>query len=416
MSVIEAAVAAIGPGPLREDAIARHVRPLFSRVLARGEVYLANHSLGRPLDQTARDVQEAMDLWYRDMDDAWGPWMAEIDAFCERTARLIGLHERDGRGRACVVPKPGAGQGLRAVLNALPGTPSVVATRGEFDSIDFILKTSVDRGRCSVRWVEPGAGGRFDADSIIAAMEGGADLLVVSQVFFSTGQVLEGLDRVIAAAHRCGALVLVDMYHAEGVLPGAMSELDADFAIGGSYKYTRGGPGAGWLAVHPRHLAAAMGGERRLVTLDTGWFAKEHVFGYERRERATEQLATGINAWMECTPPILTAYQARAGLEFTLAVGVERLRAYSLEQQEIVIHGARSRGVAVRDVSPRGAFVLLPHADATGMCRRLKEAGVNVDARTTPDDERCVRVCPDVLTTRAEIERGLDVIARLWRE
>jgi kynureninase len=77
MTTIHDAVAALGPGPLTEDGLREHIAPLFSRALAgdkaRDEIYLANHSLGRPLDRTADDIAGALDLWYSGMDGAWGP-------------------------------------------------------------------------------------------------------------------------------------------------------------------------------------------------------------------------------------------------------------------------------------------------------------------------------------------------------
>ena len=74
MSVLKSAsegiqehVAALGLGPLEESPLVRSIHPLFSRVLQREEIYLANHSLGRPLDQTATDVQQALAFWYESM-------------------------------------------------------------------------------------------------------------------------------------------------------------------------------------------------------------------------------------------------------------------------------------------------------------------------------------------------------------
>ena len=55
------------------------VWPRFARVLGREEVYLANHSLGRPPDRMAQDVQQALDAWYRDMGEAWDLWIAKRD-------------------------------------------------------------------------------------------------------------------------------------------------------------------------------------------------------------------------------------------------------------------------------------------------------------------------------------------------
>lgn len=387
--------------------LAEHVWPLFSRVMARdrarGEIYLANHSLGRPLDRMAQDLQEGLDLWYSRMDGVWdeGGWLDEINRFRANIALLIGLSKPDA-----VVPKSSAGQGLRAVLNALPQDRiNVVATRGEFDSIDFILKTYASKGRARVRWVEPDPGELplFGSTSVVDAITRETDLVVVSQVVFSTGQILPGLAEIIATAHNVGALVLVDAYHAVGVIPVSMEALDADFMVGGSYKYTRGGPGACWLAIHPRHL------DGPLKTLDTGWFAKKNTFSYERPDEP--EWTEGGDAWLESTPPVLTAYQARAGLELTLELGVDRIRAYQLELLATLHEAFEGAGIPLyrpNRLEDFGAFALLPTPDAPGLSKQLRAAGVNTDARSNG-----VRFGPDILTSGAEIEEAARITARL---
>ena len=110
----------------------RSLRERFSKVLSRDEIYLANHSLGRPLDQVSRDVQEGIDAWLTGMDSAWGVWMAEILRF-ERNIKTLINWPSDG----AVVHKSSVGQGLRAVLNSLPTPIRVLASASEFDSVDF---------------------------------------------------------------------------------------------------------------------------------------------------------------------------------------------------------------------------------------------------------------------------------------
>jgi len=401
---IRRAAADLGWGPLTEESLVRHVHPLFSRVLAREEIYLSNHSLGRPLDQTARDLAEFADLWSRNMDDAWPVWMSAQDHVRAMIARLIGVSRPDA-----VVPKVSAGQGLRAVLNSLPGVPRVLTTRAEFDSVDFILKTYHARGRAHVTFVELDEKRLVRPERVIEALRTPVkhDLVVVSQIYYSTGHVLDKLQEIVKAAHSRSTLALIDMYHAMGVVPGTFEALGADYAIGGNYKYTRGGPGAGWLAIHPRHLSTKS--TAAPPTLDTGWFAKEDTFRFERPEAPLTSV--GGDAWQECTPAPLLAYQARAGLEFTLAMGVNRLRAHNLGQQEFLAGELSRRGVILGIIEPRGAFLLMPRDDAPGTVTRLKSAGINSDSRLGH-----VRLCPDLLNTRGELARAADVIARVCSE
>jgi len=394
---IEAAVLALGPGPLTEAALQAEIAPLFSRVSAafRDRVYLANHSLGRPMDAMDDDIREGTGAWFAHMGAAWVPWEAEVTAFRTRLARLMNAARPD-----CVVPKTSAGQGLRAILNAYDDVPRVVTTRGEFDSLDVILREYARRGRIALTIVEARAGRLFEPGDIVAAIDKGADLVVVSDVIFNSGQRLE-VHGIVAAARRCRAKVLLDVYHALGVVPLDVSESDVDFAVGGSYKYLRGGPGACFLYLHPRHLDGS------LRTLDTGWFAKREPFTYRRPE--PPQWGEGGDAFLESTPPVLPFFQARAGQLLTLALGVARVRAFSLAQQRRIVELlARNGVVAEGGREDRGAFVVIEDERAEAWASALHAKGIITDARG-----RFLRLCPDVLTTEAELVHVADVVGEV---
>src|ERR1700722_15347287 len=94
------AVAARGSGALTEEHLRLHVFPLFSATLARSGIYLANHSLGRPLDQTEDDLREGFYLWQSKLGDAWDEWTEEEQAHRSRLAQLVGAPRPD-----CIVPK-----------------------------------------------------------------------------------------------------------------------------------------------------------------------------------------------------------------------------------------------------------------------------------------------------------------------
>jgi kynureninase len=220
-------------------------------------------------------------------------------------------------------------------------------------------------------------------------------------VLFRSAEIVPGIESVVRAAHAAGASVLLDVYHHAGVLTLDLAALDADFAVGGSYKYTRGGPGACWLYVHPRHHA-----ER---TLDTGWFAKENPFGYERPD--PPRFAAGGDAWLESTPPALAPVQALAGIEFTLAIGVARLRAYHLAQKERFAAQLAERGIRVEGVGAQyGAFLSLAHPQATRLSAELLQRGVKTDAR----GDR-LRLCADLLNTDDELAAAAQTLGALIR-
>ena len=364
---------------LDEDWLKQHVWPRFSRVLQRDQIYLANHSLGRPPDRAADDLRSAIDAWYSEMDRAWKLWMEGREAFRSLTGKLLNAPS------ACIVPKTSAGQGLRAVLNALPGKPRVLSTDAEFDSLDFILRVYRDKARIDLK-VLPFDAFRFES----------CDLVVVSTVAFRTGKLLQGVSELIRTAHAKGAKVLLDVYHHAGVLALDLAALDADFAVGGSYKYLRGGPGACWLYVNPRH--------QKLVTLDTGWFAKKDVFAYERPE--PPQFAAGGDAWLESTPPVLTPFQALAGLELTLELGVERVREHNLAQKALL----KSLLPVTGEGADHGAFVTVVNPNAGAVAAELEKKGIKTDSRG-----EYLRICPDYLNSRAELERAAASLGSLLR-
>jgi kynureninase len=356
-----------------EAFLKREVWPRFSRVRQRKEIYLANHSLGRPPDRVADDVRAALDAWYAGMDEAWDAWLEARDRHRRLTAQLLGAPSSD-----CIVPKTAAGQGLRAVLNSFTTKPRVLASDAEFDSLDFILRVYRQQGRIDLK-VLPFDRFQFEP----------CDLVVLSTVAFRTGKIFPSVENLVRQAHAGRALVLLDVYHHAGVLPLHVGE--ADFAVGGSYKYLRGGPGACWLYVHPRH--------HKRITTDTGWFAKKDVFAYERPE--PPQFGQGGDAWLESTPPVLSPVQALAGLEFTLEMGVERIRAHNLRQKQLLASLLPVTGSG----EDHGAFVTIARPDATAISGRLKEKGVKTDARGEH-----LRLCPDLLNSDEELRLAAAVL------
>ena len=392
------AISALGSAPLTEATINQYIRPLFSKSLDNASaIYLANHSLGRMLDQTEHDVMEGLRLWSSGRDDVWEQWFAEMHSFRSQTATLLSAERPD-----CIIPKTSAGQALRTILHCFDQPITVTTSVDEFNSIDFILKVFASRKHIQLKFIKPGLEYHYQLNDLLSALSHRPKIMVLSMVLFTTGQLLNNLKTLVDTAHQQGTLVMLDLYHAAGVVPVNVQELDIDFAMGGSYKYLRGGPGSGWLYIHPRHLDGSM------RTLETGWFAQDQAFAFARPE--TPEFAQGGNAFLESTPNILSFYQSRAGLAFILAVGVDRIREYSLKQQQFMEHNLIQRKIPfLGQASDRGAFISMPHQQAELLSKRLKENGVISDSR-----ENLLRFCPDLLNTEHQLVTAIEQLSRLW--
>lgn len=394
---IEQRLLALGSGGLDEQKINLHIRPLFSRTLQHSQdvIYLANHSLGRALDQTEHDVKEGLGHWYIDLEKSWDKWLAEMAAFRQRVAMLINAQAE------CIVPKTSAGQGLRTILNCYGQPIKVITSADEFNSIDHILKVYDRHGRIQLKFIKPNSNRHYEIEDLINAIKEGCDLVVLSLVMFTTGQLLSNLSALVKTAHDQGAKLLLDLYHAVGAVPVDVVDLDIDFAIGGSYKYLRGGPGASWLYLHSRHL------DGKMETLDSGWFAGPNPFAFERHQ--APQLANDGNRFLESTPATLPFYQARAGLNFTLSIGIDRLRRYSLFQQKQLEDLLQEKDIPyLGRIEGRGAFIAIPHPQAQVLADRLEQNNVICDAR-----EGLLRFCPDLLNTREELVIAIEKLAHL---
>jgi kynureninase len=276
----------------------------------------------------------------------------------------------------------------------------VISTMGEFDSVDVILKqyAAVGRIRLEVAACE-GADGGVDLSALMEKICDGVDLVVISQVMFMTGQVVPDLNLLAKRCHEIGARLLVDAYHAVGVFPVDVAAMGADYLIGGSYKYLRGGPGAAFLYVSPDAMASG------LRPVDIGWFAKEEPFRYERPD--PPRFAAGGDAFLESTPPVLTYYQARAGQELTLELGVDRIREYNLDRLGRLKGYLAELGVAASGGDDgHGGFLTVESGGASLLADALERRGITGDARW-----RWLRLSPDYLMTDSVLREAAAGVA-----
>lgn len=263
----------------------------------------------------------------------------------------------------------------------LPRRPRVVTTDGEFHTLRRQLSRLGEEGVEVVR--VPVAPVDTLAERLAAEVDGRTAAVLVSSVLFETSRIVPDLGALAAMCERGRVELLVDAYHALGVLPVSVREqgLGSAWITGGGYKYLQLGEGNCFLRLPP-HAAS-------LRPVVTGWFAE-----FDELAATASGLvgyAPGAARFAGATYDPTSNYRAARVLEFFGDQGLtpEFLRAVSLHQTELLAalfdELDAPPEVITRDRSaPRAAyagFVALESPRAGELQRKLAERGVLTDSR-----------------------------------
>jgi kynureninase len=180
--------------------------------------------------------------------------------------------------------------------------------------------------------------------------------------------------RVIAAAHRAGAIVVLDAYQAAGIVPIDVNALDVDVLVSGTNKWL-GAPATGLAFAYVKRTLAD-----RLEPAYPGWLGHADVFGF----CDAYVPSPGARRFEQGAPAIEPIYGARAGIHFAIEVGVARMRERSLDLCDRFISVADELGIPLatpRARAQRAGFVCLRVADPVRAVSELRDLGVDADTR-----------------------------------
>lgn len=311
------------------------------------------------------------------VDEKWDRVFEKWNRVCAGFAELLGDAEGD------VTLGANTHELIVRFLSALPLAERrrIVTTDAEFHSIRRQLDRLAEEGVEVVK--VPGYPADRAAARAAEAVDGRTACVMISAVFFERGHIVPGLSRVAEACRLHGAALLVDAYHALGVVPFRLSEqgLEDAFVVGGGYKYLQLGEGNCFLRTPP---GCAM---RPVVT---GWFSEfaELAGGHGPGEvRYGEGPARFAGSTFDGT----SQYRAAAVMDFFRARGLtaDLLREVSLHQVGVLadafdhldLDPAVVRRVASVPPEGRGGFLALRSPDAGRLSRGLRARGVRTDFR-----------------------------------
>jgi kynureninase len=378
-------------------------RDLFH--LPDGMIYLDGNSLG-PLPKATSDrvAQAVTDEWGAHLISAWNScgWMQMPRALGDRIGRLIGAepgHTVVGDTLSIKVF-----QALAAALRLNPERRVILSDNGNFPSDLYIAQGLIrllDRDY-ELRVVAP--------EDIEANITDDIAVTLITEVDYRTGR-RHDMKALTAKAHAHGALAIWDLAHSAGAFPVYLSDCNADFAVGCTYKYLNAGPGApAFIYTAPKHAAQA---EPALA----GWMGHDAPFAFEQDYRPGQ----GIERMRVGTPPVIQMAALDAALQIWDQVDMEALRTRSLELTDRFIAAVETTCpdlelATPRDHAMRGSQVSFRHAEGYAVMQALIAQGVVGDFRA-----------PDILrfgftplyTTDQDVDRAAEILAeildqRLW--
>ena len=291
-------------------------------------VYLDGNSLGRMPVAAAETLGAAThhqwgDRLIRSWNEGWFELPERIGAMI---ARLLGARANE------VIVADSTSVNLfklaAAALRARPGRTRILTDDLNFPSDLYVLQcmTEMLGGRHRLEVISSPDGIHGPVEALLAALDEDVALVCLSHTVFKSAYTYD-MAAMTAAAHGAGALILWDLSHSAGALPVALNTAHADLAVGCSYKYLNGGPGA------PAWLYVRADLQQELVNPLSGWMGQENLFGF-----GLEYVpAAGLRRFLTGTPPVLSLAAIESGVELLLEAGMERLRAKSVAQSEYLI-------------------------------------------------------------------------------
>ena len=352
---------ATAPAPPRDY---RAEFPIFRRA-----IYLNSCSLGALSTRSRARVHEYLDLWESLGAAAWYEvWWGALAELRARYGRLIGAAE------GSIALHPSISTALTAVAESLDyrRRPKVVVTSLDFPTVAYQWLARAGDG-IEVVVVDSPDGIGVPVEALARAIDDRTAIVATSHVFFTSGAI-QDVRALADAAHRKGAFLLVDGYHATGQLPVDVAALDADFYCSGGLKWLLGGSGIAFLYARPELLPM-------LAPRASGWFAHREQFRFEPRRLELHDDARRLEAG---TPAMMSVYAQLGGLDIIDELGPIEIRRRTMALAEDLIERAAAAGLQPK-VAPapeaRTAIVMLPSADPAAAVRRLAEAGIVTDSR-----------------------------------
>jgi kynureninase len=340
--------------------------------------YLDGNSLGRPLKATRERLARLVDHeWGERLIRAWDEaWMDRPLALGDQLGRVV-LGAAPGQVMIGDSTTVMLYKLIRAALDARPHRAEIIADTENFPTDRYVLDAIARETGRVIRWIEPDPSAGVRLAEVDALLSERTALVLFSHVAYKSAFIAD-MPGITAAAHRSGALVLWDLCHSAGAIEVALDAGDVDLAVGCSYKFLNGGPGAPAYGYVARRL------QGELAQPVSGWMGHADPFAMGPGFVP----APGIRRFISGTPPILGMAPIQDMVNLIEKAGMPAIRAKSVALTEYAVRVADETlaplGVTLaspRDPAVRGGHVTLDHPRMKEAVAELWRRGIIPDFR-----------------------------------
>ena len=355
-------------------------------------IYMDGNSLGRlPIATERRLARLIRDEWGGELIRAWDHWLTLPREVGDRLGAAL-LGAAPGQVVLSDSTTVNLYKCAVAALDARPDRRVIVTDKENFPTDRYVFEGLAGQRGLTLRMVESDPVDGLTAEVAADAIDDEVALVSFSHVAYASGAIAD-MGTITEAAHRAGALALWDLSHTVGSFPAELDANDVDLAVGCTYKYVNGGPGA------PAFLYVGHARQPELRQPIWGWFGQREQF----EMGPAYDPVPDVTQFLVGTPPVLGLIAVDEGVKLLAEAGIHALREKGLALTSYLIdlhdEWLAPLGFQVgspRDPVHRGSHVSLRHPDARALCPALIAHGVIPDFRT-PDR---VRFGPAPITTR----------------
>jgi kynureninase len=375
------------------------IKRVRSRLLLPSEkVYLDGNSLGPLTSEASEHLFEVISQqWGQDLVAGWNKhgWIELPRTVGDQIAPIIGAH--CGNVICCDSLSINLFKALSAALEINNTRTRITVEAHQFPTDNYIasgLARLMGPDRCQVNAI--------DISKLTADDLSNTAVLALSHVDYKTG-TLRDMPGITALAQEAGALVVWDLAHSAGVIDLSLEASKVDFAVGCTYKFLNGGPGApGFLFARAEHQCAQ--------NPIPGWMGHARIFDFEPEYEP----AKGIQRFLTGTQSVIALSAVAGALKLFEDVKVQDLREASLSLTRTFIerwkrspvHTASALLTPEND-SQRGSHVSLALDDAFPISQALIEDGIIIDYR----EPNIVRFgFSPLYNTNADVERAMSAL------